>query len=231
MIVKILGKLKEWLLSVIEMKRHPDCRFASGSTLVGKNELEGSNFFDKNSKVIQCKMGYASYVGHDSVLTKTLIGRYTCIGPNVRIVHGVHPTKTFASVHPAFFSLKKQSGFTYVEKQLFNEEVYVDSENEYFVKIGNDVWIGDSAKIIAGINIGDGAIIAAGAMVTKDVEPYSIVGGVPAQIIRYRFDRKKIEYLLKLKWWNKDQCWIRDHAPLFQNIDIMLEQLNDLDLL
>jgi virginiamycin A acetyltransferase len=79
---------------------------------------------------------------------------------------------------------------------------------EYPVKgdtvIGNDVWIGHNATIMAGITIGDGAIIAANASVVKDVEPYSVVGGNPAQLIKKRFPDDKIERLVKLKWWNWD---------------------------
>ena len=68
--------------------------------------------------------------------------------------------------------------------------------------IGNDVWIGANVSILPGVYIGDGAVIAAGAVVTKDVEPYAIVGGVPAKVIRYRFSPKEIYILLKIKWWD-----------------------------
>lgn len=78
--------------------------------------------------------------------------------------------------------------------------------------IGNDVWIGYNATILAGVNIGDGAIIATNATVTKDVEPYTIVGGNPAKIIRKRFSDDEIEKLLKLKWWNKDIEWITQNV-------------------
>jgi virginiamycin A acetyltransferase len=70
--------------------------------------------------------------------------------------------------------------------------------------IGNDVWIGHNATITAGVNIGDGAIIATNATVVNDVEPYSIVGGNPAHLIRYRFPEEKIAELLKLRWWDWD---------------------------
>lgn len=68
-------------------------------------------------------------------------------------------------------------------------------------EIGNDVWIGQNAVIMDGVKIGDGAIVAAGAVVTKDVAPYAIVGGVPAKLIKYRFDEATIKDLLRLKWW------------------------------
>ncbi|MCL4154773.1 UNVERIFIED_CONTAM: hypothetical protein GTU68_004383 [Idotea baltica] len=78
--------------------------------------------------------------------------------------------------------------------------------------IGNDVWIGYNATIMAGITIGDGAIIATNATVVKDVAPYTIVGGNPAREIRKRFSDKEIEKLLDLKWWDRDINWITEHV-------------------
>lgn len=84
------------------------------------------------------------------------------------------------------------------------------------------MWIGSYARIMEGVTIGDGAIVAAGALVTKDVPPYAIVGGVPAKIIRFRFDEATIAGLLELKWWEKDQSWIRAHAKDFRDARILL---------
>ena len=81
----------------------------------------------------------------------------------------MHPTDTWVSTHPSFFSERKQAGFSYVEKSTFEEYKYVDRERNFFVEIGNDVWIGYEAVIMAGVHIGNGAIIAARAVVTKDV--------------------------------------------------------------
>ena len=85
--------------------------------------------------------------------------------------------------------------------------------------IGNDVWIGHSAKILEGVTIGDGAIIATGAVVAEDVSPYSIVGGVPAKKIKNRFSDEDIEFLMNLKWWEKDLDWIKKYAAYFESID------------
>ena len=79
------------------------------------------------------------------------------------------------------------------------------------------MWIGADVKIIGGIKIGDGAIVAAGALITKDVPPYAVVGGVPARIIRYRYSEDKIKKLLQFKWWNKDLNWIKANADLFSD--------------
>jgi len=85
--------------------------------------------------------------------------------------------------------------------------------------IGNDVWIGANAIILQGVTIGDGAIVAAGAVVTKDVPPYAIVGGVPAKVIKYRFPDSTIVKLLEIKWWDKPEEWILENVEKFSNVD------------
>jgi virginiamycin A acetyltransferase len=79
---------------------------------------------------------------------------------------------------------------------------YALPEKRNFIVIGNDVWIGANAIILPGVTIGDGAIVAAGAVVSRDVPPYAIVGGVPAKILRYRYTEEQIKKLLKIAWWN-----------------------------
>ena len=85
-----------------------------------------------------------------------------------------------------------------ISKKNFSSSAYEDCP---LTTIGNDVWIGAHAQIKSGITIGTGSIVAAGAVVTKDVPPYAIVGGVPAKIIRYRFPEETVEKLLKSEWW------------------------------
>ena len=119
-------------------------------------------------------------------------------------------------------TLNSLSNYTF---PIFFEEWNLDKgdvtsawDNKGDIVIGNDVWIGSRATILEGVNIGDGVVVAAGAVVTKDVPPYAIVGGVPARIIRYRFDEETIQNLLKMKWWEKDQEWIQNHADDFDDV-------------
>ncbi|WP_431433075.1 CatB-related O-acetyltransferase [Bacteroides hominis] len=121
-------------------------------------------------------------------------------------------------------SLKSLSGYTF---PLFFEEWDLDKkdvasawDNKGDIVIGNDVWIGYEAVIMAGVHIGDGAIIASRAVVTKDVPPYTIVGGTPAKEIRPRFDRETILQLQSLQWWDWEVEKIRQALPAIMKGDI-----------
>jgi len=114
-------------------------------------------------------------------------------------------------------TLKSLSTYTfplfYEEWELEKSNITTAWDNKGDIVIGNDVWIGYEAVIMAGVHIGDGAIIAARAVVTKDVPPYTIVGGTPAKEIRRRFDAEVIQQLLKLKWWDWSTNKIRQCLP------------------
>ena len=94
------------------------------------------------------------------------------------------------------------------------------------VVIGNDVWIGAYVSILPGVHIGDGAVVAAGAVVTKDVEPYAIVGGVPAKTIKYRFTQKRIEELLEIKWWEWSIKELEENIEFFYNPKEFIEKFH-----
>lgn len=88
------------------------------------------------------------------------------------------------------------------------------------VVIGNDVWIGMDSLILSGVTIGDGAVIGARSVVTKDVEPYGVVAGNPARFVRYRFSKEYIDRLQEIKWWEKDISWIKSHMHELLNNDL-----------
>ena len=192
----------------------PECKIINGST------FEGKNLIGKKSVFGGC-LGFGSYIG-ENCLIRGKVGKFCSIANNVRTVIGVHPTEKFVSTHPSFFSTRKQAGFAYVDETSFDEIKYADNEKHHVV-IGNDVWIGEGTLIIGGVTIGDGAIIAAGAVVTKDVSPYSIVGGVPAKIIRKRFSDEQIESLLEIRWWDFEESEIMKNVAAYGDIDLFLK--------
>lgn len=185
--------------------------------------FEGMNRLCDNSS-FSGKLGYASYIGPNSFMNAS-VGRFTSIASGVTTVSGNHPTSKFVSTHPAFFSPKKQCGMTFVSDTLFEEKTYADSEKHHVV-IGNDVWIGANVSILNGVHIGDGAVIAAGAVVVKDVPPYTVVGGVPAKEIKKRFTPEQIAFLQAFEWWNKDLEWIVENAKYFSDIELFAEEFN-----
>lgn len=156
------------------------------------------------------EIGDYSYIGRGSRIGNTKIGKFCSIGPDVKCGLGRHPSQNFVSTHPIFFSTRKQAQVSFADKEYFEEFLRID--------IGNDVWIGTNAVILDGIKIGDGAIVAACSVVTKDVPPYAIVAGAPAKLIRYRFNSEEIHYLLKHKWWDRDPAWIKENYRSFHDI-------------
>ncbi|MCO7177101.1 CatB-related O-acetyltransferase [Sporolactobacillus kofuensis] len=190
---------------------------------------EGYNTIAKTAQVYNTVLGYGSGISNESIFLNTLIGRYTVLAPEIKVITGQHPTGKFVSVHPSFYSLKKQYGFSYTDRQKFEEFKFADNERNFSVVIGNDVWIASSVLLMEGISIGDGAIVAAGAVVTKNVPPYAVVGGIPARIIRYRFEPNEIDFLLNLKWWDKDEKWIKEYGKYFDDIKKLIKVIKNND--
>lgn len=193
--------------------------------IVRQSKLEGYNKIHDNS-VFKGYLGKFSYIGANSHI-KAKIGRFCSIGPSVKTVCAFHPVEGFVSTHPAFYSLNKQSGITFVEKQLYNEWQTLP-DLDVPVEIGNDVFIGEGALLIGNLHVGDGAVIASGAVVTKDVPPYCIVAGNPAKLIRKRFDDETIEKLLLFKWWNKDEKWLKQNAHIMSDIKLLLNYIDSM---
>jgi acetyltransferase-like isoleucine patch superfamily enzyme len=144
------------------------------------------------------------------------VGRFCSIGNETIIGTWSHPTD-LVSTYPGFYSGNQHT--INVRRDETVKEINP-------VIIGNDVWIGHRAIIVGGVTVGDGAIIASGAVVTKDVEPYAIVGGVPARVLKKRFSQTTIDRLLQLKWWDATEDTLRKHADLFGDPEAFVEQFD-----
>lgn len=205
--------------------RNKKCIFHSGSSFNEGTFFEGRNLLAEDAALISCHIGKNSYLGKGARLSNTKIGRYSAIGPEVTNISGAHPAHEFVSVHPCFYSLMKQCGFTYAAEQMFEEYRYADPDKNYLNVIGSDVWIGQRAMIMQGVSIGDGAIVGAGALVNRDVPPYAIVGGVPAKIIGWRFSEEDRDFIMGLKWWERTEDWIKLHAGWFDDVKKLRRQI------
>jgi acetyltransferase-like isoleucine patch superfamily enzyme len=184
------------------------------NTNVGSGVYIGNSCYISNSFI-----GNYSYVNSNSRIRNAVIGKFCSIGSGVKIELGSHPVD-FVSTHPVFYANNKPF-------KTFATHTYFQEYKK--VIIGNDIWIGEDALIMGGVTIGDGAIIAAGSIVTKNVEPYAIVGGVPAKIIRYRFDEKVRAIIQKSQWWDKDHQWLQTNHLLFHGVDKFINHFeNDL---
>lgn len=141
------------------------------------------------------------------------IGKFCSIADDITIIAGANHRIDWITTYPF--------GHTEREKfPAFNGEGHPSTKGE--VSIGNDVWIATGVNILSGVTVGDGAVLAAYSVVTKDVEPYTIVGGNPAKPIRKRFSDPDIKFLLRLRWWDLDRSEINTISPILCSGDIEL---------
>lgn len=175
-----------------------------------------------------CQVAHHAEIANSSIGDRTSIGRYTkiqaarlgkfcSISWNVTIGATSHPLDRL-STHA--FSYRKQFGIVDNDIEIKKEKVI----------IGNDVWIGCDVVIMPGVNVGDGAVIGAGSIVTKDVPPYSIIVGNPGKKIRNRFSEEIIESLKEIQWWNFTESELKKAIPLMQESLTMttIEQLKNI---
>ena len=224
----ILRLLKKIYLSFnkYHLSNKKKVSFGPNSNYSRNTVFEGNNHLSTNSSLINSYIGRASYVSTDCFIINTKIGKYSSIGPYLKCILGNHPTNTYVSTHPAFFSTRKQSGFTYVDEQGFDEFAPpIEPGSNYTIEIGNDVWIGARVTLIDGVKIGNGAIVASGALVNKDVPAYTMVGGIPAKPIKKRFSDEQIRFLNNLEWWNRDEDWIKNNVEYFNDIESFIKNL------
>lgn len=220
----MLSRIKGYL----KRKKQLNHQIKKCGLTIGKNttfinntlETDGHNRIGSNCKIRHSNIGKYTYIGGETVMSYANIGKFCSIAENVTFIAGKHPVN-YVSTHPVFYSNQYKNGLGYHPE--FEEFDYVDDNKKYMFEIGNDVWIGGKAVILNGVKVGHGAIIAAGAIVTKDVPPYAIVGGVPAKVIKYRFDNETISKLLALEWWNQSEEWLKKYGKNFDDVQTFID--------
>lgn len=163
---------------------------------------------------MNCKIGKYTRIKPGCVFKNVTIGKYCSFANDVMIGLGQHPTYLL-STNSIFYKIGITDKFA----------ILIDYDEEPRTYVGNDVWIGNGAVVMDGVHINDGAIVASRAVVTKDVPAYAVVGGVPARVLKYRFNQDIIQELLDLKWWNKSDEEIQSALPIFTEKNVTVEKL------
>ena len=163
------------------------------------------------------EIGDFTYVAANSTISNTKIGKFCSIGPNFFCGAGIHPVNGI-STSPTFYSTTGQNG------TILATENKIIEEKE--ILIGNDVFIGVNVTILDDIKIGNGAIIGAGSIVTKDIPAYAVAVGVPAKVVKYRFEDDVIEKLQALQWWNFAEEQLKDVEKYFFDVQGFLKKNN-----
>ena len=179
----------------IYAKRFYGAKIYPSAVVDQKSSLGKNTVLLQRSFFLNSSLGDFSYLGRDCFIQDASIGKYCSIGNGVCIGLGRHPLDLLGS-SPVFYKRNNVLGFS-----IASDESFAERER---ISIGNDVWIGTRSIVLDGVSIGSGAVIAAGAVVTKDVAPYTIVAGVPARRVGQRFDDEVVAELLQTEWWDLD---------------------------
>ena len=180
------------------------------NSIIKESKLYGYNIINRYNEIFKSRVGIFTYTGKNTSITCARIGKYCSISWNVSIGGWDHILDNI-STYPLYrFHMASQSS-----ERLKSLRYKINSLPE--CNIGNDVLISSNVVVLRSVNIGNGAIIGAGSVVNKDVEPYTIVGGVPAKVIRKRFSDERIEFLEKLKWWDWPVSTVISNSSLIFN--------------
>lgn len=186
---------------------------------IKNSSFEKPSRAEARSTIVNTSFGRYSYCGYNCTLINCDIGRFCSISDNVVVGMGNHPLD-WTSTSPAFYHGKES-----IPKNLANLNYNFAAKRTV---IGNDVWIGTHVLIKGGIKIGTGAVIGMGSVVTKDVEPYTIVAGNPAKVIRKRFSDDEINKLLSSNWWEADVSVLKKVSQYADEPMLFLEKLGEL---
>lgn len=183
------------------------------------SKIDRTSKIESGSLVVNSNMAKHSFCGYDCEILNTNIGSFCSIANGVIIGGGAHPID-WVSTSPVFYFGRDSVKAKFTNYKRTSPLVTI---------IGNDVWIGQNAILKQGIVVGTGAIIGMGSVVTKNVEPFTIVAGNPAKLIRKRFDDLLITELLESKWWDIDEKTLKSLASFIKTPNIFVEKLKSIN--
>jgi acetyltransferase-like isoleucine patch superfamily enzyme len=215
MISAIKKSIRLWQLR----RRFPASTIHAGAIADGLSSLGVHTVLFPDAIVLRSVVGKYTYLQSHSVINNAQIGPFCSIAANVHIGLASHPIDGVSS-SPVFYDANQPL------PHFFTTSVS-SADNAPKTTIHADVWIGQGAMIKAGITIGVGAVIGAGAVVTRDVEAYSVVGGIPARAIKKRFNDDICHRLLISRWWELEETKLEQLAPLFANPKAFLDAVED----
>lgn len=215
MISAIKKSIRLWQLR----RRFPASTIHTGAIADGSSSLGVHTVLFPDAIVLRSVVGKYTYLQSRSVINNAQIGPFCSIAANVHIGLASHPIDGVSS-SPVFYDASQPLPHFFTASAS-------SADNAPKTTIHADVWIGQGAMIKAGITIGVGAVIGAGAVVTRDVEAYSVVGGIPAREIKKRFDEETIERLLISRWWELEETKLEQLAPLFATPEAFLDAVED----
>ena len=199
-------------------QKNPSCVILSSCNLSSASVLGKYVKLFHNVTIVDSDIGDYTYIQQDAVVNNARVGRFCSIAAGVAIGGGEHPLN-YIGTSPIFYDNTCPLPAFLISKNIYNSSYISPTE------IGADVWIGRNAIIKSGVKVGVGSVVGAGAVVVDDVEPYSIVVGVPARHVKWRFSKNLRESLIKSDWWAKD---VADIAALNEFFDDPEEFLNSL---
>lgn len=179
------------------------------------SQVHATSKVEAGSELVNTTMDRHSFCGYNCELINVSIGSFCSIANHVIAGGGMHPIE-WVSTSPVFYYGRDSVKAKFSEHQRPAPKRTI---------IGHDVWIGERVMIKQGVTIGHGAIIGMGSVVTKDVAPYSIVGGCPAKEIRKRFAPEIVERLLAVQWWDFPEDKLKQYAPYFPDVEAFLNKI------
>jgi len=184
---------------------------------IKNSNIHKSASYESGCQIVNSTFDRHSYCGYDCTILNTNIGGFCSISDDVVIGGSQHPIH-YVSTSPVFLAHRDS-----VKKKYSRHKF----EEKPITTIGNDVWIGSGVKIKAGVTIGTGVVIGMGSVVTKDIPPYTIVGGNPAKLIRDRFPADQKELLLTSKWWEGDDQSLTKMGDISNNVEAYLKSISN----